>query len=157
MILDYQLVDSIGMPVKAEHDFSLAITDGLTREETYDDNTVLTYLLLSSEVKGFIPHPEYYFESDDAEHRGALDQLLMVQGWTRYDYEQMMSGKDFEPMLDVERGLTFAARVWDDNDYNARTHWKVQKNKPYLLGLFGALYRWRHHSSRPFFGRLCKT
>ena len=133
MILDYQLVDSTGMPVKAEHDFSIAITDGLTREETYDDNTVLTYLLLSSEVKGFIPHPEYYFESDDAEHRGALDQLLMVQGWTRYDYEQMMSGKDYEPMLDVERGLTFAARVWDDNDYNARTHWKVQKNKPYWV------------------------
>ena len=133
MTLDYQLVDSKGQPVRAEHDFSIAVTDGISREETYDDNTVLTYLLLSSEVKGFIPHPEYYFESDDAEHRGALDQLLMVQGWTRYDYEQMMSGDSFEPMLAVERGLTFAARVWDDNDYNARTHWKLQNNKPYWV------------------------
>lgn len=133
MILDYQLVDSKGQPVRAEHDFSIAVTDDISREETYDDNTVLTYLLLSSEVKGFIPHPGYYFESDDAEHRGALDQLMMVQGWTRYDYEQMMSGSDYEPLLAVERGLTFAARVWDDNDYHAKKHWKLQANKPYWV------------------------
>lgn len=128
--LDYQLVDSAGCPVKEAHAFSIAVTDRDTREETYDDNNILSYLLLSSEVKGFIPHPEYFFEADDNEHRQALDQLLMIQGWTRYDYEQMMSGNKFEPMLAVERGLTFAGRLWDDNDYEQRTFWKLQNKKP---------------------------
>ena len=131
--LDYQLVDTAGRPVHAAHDFSIAVTDGESREDTYDDGNVLSYLLLASEVKGFIPHPEYYFEADDNERRQALDVLMMVQGWTRYDYEQMMSGEKFDPMLAIERGLTFAGRVWDDNDYNARQHWRVQQNKPYWV------------------------
>ncbi len=130
---DYQLVDKAGQPVKAVHDFSIAVTDRESREETYDDNTILSYLLLSSEVKGFIPHPQYFFEADDDEHRQALDQLLMVQGWTRYDYEQMMSDKPYEPMLAIERGLTFSGRIWDDNDYGQKAFWKTQKNKPYWV------------------------
>ena len=125
-----QLVDTAGRPVQAKHDFSIAVTDNDTREETYSDATVLSYLLLASEVKGFIPHPEYFFEKDDPEHRGALDVLLMVQGWTRYDYEQMMSGSDFEPMLAIERGLTFAGRLWDDKSYESRRFWKLQNKKP---------------------------
>lgn len=131
--LDYQLTDTAGRPVEKALDFSIAVTDGYTREETYDDGNVLSYLLLASEVKGFIPHPEYYFEADDNERRQALDMLLMVQGWTRYDYEQMMSGSKFEPMLDIERGLTFAGRVWDDNDYEQRIFWKQQPNEPYWV------------------------
>lgn len=128
--IDYQLVDTSGMPVKAAYDFSIAVTDRDTREETYDDGNVLSYLLLSSEVKGFIPHPEYYFEADDNERRQALDMLLMVQGWTRYDFEQMMSGQKFEPLLAIERGLTFAGRLWDDNDYYQQRFWKLQNTKP---------------------------
>ena len=131
--LDYQLTDTAGRPVHKAFDFSIAVTDGDTREETYDDANILSYLLLASEVKGFIPHPAYYFEADDNEHQTALDMLLMVQGWTRYDYEQMMSDSQFEPMLDIERGLTFAGRVWDDYDYEQRIFWKQQLNKPYWV------------------------
>lgn len=131
--LDYQLTDTAGRPVRTSVPFSIAVTDGPTREETYDDYTILSYLLLGSEVKGFIPHPEYYFEADDNEHRAALDQLLMVQGWTRYDYEQMMSGRQWEPMLAIERGLNFSGRLWDDNDYESKRFWKLQTNKPYWV------------------------
>jgi len=81
--LDCQIVDADGNPVKERNKLSMAITDGLYRDGTYADGNVLSYLLLGSEVKGFIPHPEYYFESDDREHRVALDLLMMVQGWTR--------------------------------------------------------------------------
>lgn len=130
---DCQLTDAEGRPVAAAHDFSIAVTDGDSREGTYDDINPLSYLLLASEVKGFIPHPDYYFESDDAEHRGALDLLMMVQGWTRYDYEQMMSGSPFEPMLPIERGLSFSGRIWDDNDYASRRFWKPQGKKPYWV------------------------
>lgn len=131
--LDYQLTDTAGNPVRAAQDFSIAVTDDNSREETYDDVTPMSYLLLSSEVKGFIPHPAYYFEADDAEHQNALDALLMIQGWTRYDYEQMMSGKKFEPMLPIERGLAFSGRVWDNNDYHEKAFWKEQINKPYWV------------------------
>ena len=46
----------------------------------------MTNLLLESEIRGFIETPDYYFEADDSLHRMALDLLLMVQGWRRYDW-----------------------------------------------------------------------
>ena len=49
----------------------------------------MTEMLLSSEVKGFIPNPAWYFEKDDDEHRQALDLLMMTQGWRRFDWREM--------------------------------------------------------------------
>ena len=113
--LQCRLVDKDGNPATGRNRFSLAVTDKQFREGTYADDNAMTYLLLSSELKGFIPHPEYYFESDDHEHRAALDQLMMVQGWTRYDYERMMSGKPWSPIMAIERGLNFRGRVVGDH------------------------------------------
>ena len=48
-----------------------------------------TYMLLSSDVRGYIPHPEYYFEADDATHRMAADTLMLINGWRRYDWKVM--------------------------------------------------------------------
>lgn len=112
--LQCQLVDKDGKPATGRNRFSMAVTDRQFREGTYADGNAMTYLLMSSELKGFIPHPEYYFEADDHEHRAALDQLMMVQGWTRYDYERMMSGKSWTPLLAIERGLNFRGRVVQD-------------------------------------------
>ncbi len=108
----FQLADADGKPVAEEQTFSVSVTDDNTRERTYDTGNILSGLLLSSEVKGFIPHPAYYFESDDAEHRNALDMLMMVQGWTRYDYDEMMGVEDFKPLFAVEKSLMFRGRLW---------------------------------------------
>ncbi len=50
---------------------------------------IATYMLLASDVRGYIPNPEYYFESDDREHRLAADSLMLFNGWRRYDWEVM--------------------------------------------------------------------
>ena len=75
-------------PAGTEH-ISVSVRDGATDEPTYDTGNIMTDLLLSSELQGFVPHADYYFESDDAEHRRHLDLLMMVQGWRRYDYEEL--------------------------------------------------------------------
>lgn len=125
--IDCQLVDKDGQPVRERNKISMAITDGLYHDGTYADGSVLSYLLLGSEVKGFIPHPEYYFEADDHEHRQALDLLMMVQGWTRYDFERMMSGQRWDPLMAVERGLNFRGRVVDDHGSYEYLLWKNLK------------------------------
>jgi hypothetical protein len=51
-----------------------------------------SWLLLGSEVRGYIHHPEYYLETDDERHRQAADLLMLTQGWRRYDW-QLMSGQ----------------------------------------------------------------
>lgn len=69
--------------------FSLSIRDTNTDEPTYDDGNIMTDLLLSSELKGFIASPAHYFERDDEQHRHHLDLLMMVQGWRKYKWEEM--------------------------------------------------------------------
>ena len=80
---------------KDVHSLSLAVRDAADYGTGYSDD-MRTYMLLSSELKGYIEHPEYYFEADDEEHRAALDRLMLVQGWSRYDWQQMSGNTPFE-------------------------------------------------------------
>jgi len=43
-------------------------------------------MLLSSEVKGKIQEPSFYFDPDEEKAEQALDYLLMTQGWRRYTW-----------------------------------------------------------------------
>ena len=43
------------------------------------EGDVRTWMLLCSELRGYVLHPEYYFESDDAAHRKAADMLMLTQ------------------------------------------------------------------------------
>lgn len=95
-------------PVGTEH-ISVSVRDGATDEPTYDTGNIMTDLLLSSELQGFIPHADYYFESDDEQHRRHLDLLMMVQGWRRYEYHELTDTIPlrYEPeqMITVEGGV----------------------------------------------------
>lgn len=64
--------------------FSFSAMDMATMPSGKEGNAK-TWMLLSSELRGYIPHPDYYFEADDPEHRRAADLLMMVQGWRKYD------------------------------------------------------------------------
>ena len=69
------------------------------------EGNVHTWMLLSSELKGYIEHPEYYFEADDREHREAADLLTMVQGWRRYNWDLMTGLIEWEKFEPIENQL----------------------------------------------------
>lgn len=75
---------------------SVSVRDAAKSEYTYDTGSMLTEALLSSQLKGFVPHPHWYFEKDDDEHRQALDLLMMVQGWRKYVWREMALMGEFE-------------------------------------------------------------
>ena len=100
MTLQTSLADGTPLPATV----SVAVRDNHNLGNSYTDN-VMTNMLLSSELRGYIHHPEYYFESDDAEHTLALDLLMMVQGWTRYDWRKMARVEPFYITHFVEDGL----------------------------------------------------
>ena len=87
--LSLAVKDPAGNPVTGS--FSLSVRDAVTEIHTgYYDN-ILTDLLLSSEIRGYVAHPMQYFGTDSRNNRMKLDLLMMVQGWRRYDW-QVMSG-----------------------------------------------------------------
>ena len=83
---------------------SVAVRDNKNLGTAYCDN-VLINMLLSSELKGYIHNPEYYFEATDAAHTQALNLLMMVQGWTRYNWKQMARVEPYYIKHYVEDGL----------------------------------------------------
>ena len=68
---------------------SLSVRDNYQTDPLFDNGNIMTEMLLSSEVKGFIPNPGWFFEKDDEEHREALDLLMMTQGWRRFVWRDM--------------------------------------------------------------------
>lgn len=103
VVLDISLSDSDGRPLQA--DLSLAVRDAAT-ETGPDSHGLRVEMLLSSELKGYIHNPDYYFESADEAHRQALDLLLMVQGWRRYQWQEMSGVEPFQLKQPAEDGLT---------------------------------------------------
>ena len=66
---------------------------------------IKTWMLLGSDIKGYIANPEYYFESDDAEHRKAADLLMLIQGWRRYDWDAMNGKGELKSLQPYESKL----------------------------------------------------
>lgn len=97
--------------------FSVAVHDA-DCEVAGRENTLPIDLLLTSDLKGYIENPGYYFEKDDASHRRALDLLLMVQGWRRYDWDEMIGTRPFQLKQPMEDGLLMFGKVaqkWKPN------------------------------------------
>ena len=109
--------------------FSLSIRDTNTDEPTYNNGNLMTDMLLSSELRGFVAKPSYYFEADDDQHRHHLDLLLMVQGWRKYKWSELADASRtmrYQPettmtvegmvckMLDVEEVLPDEVTSWQD-------------------------------------------
>ena len=75
---------------------SVAIRDAAKSEYVYDTGNMLTESLLSSQIKGFVPQPQWFFQKDEPQRRQALDLLLMVQGWRRYVWKEMAVKGEFQ-------------------------------------------------------------
>lgn len=88
---------------------SVSVRDG--DEEVEGAGSVMTDLLLMSEIRGYVRRPWYYFETDAPERREALDHLLMVQGWSRYDWGVWSGGTPFDLKYLPEQGIEVSGRV----------------------------------------------
>ena len=105
--MEFTVTDKNANPVPIA--FSLSIKDGLN--EIDNKHNILTYFLLTSEIKGYVRNPSYYFESDDDERRTNLDLLLMVQGWRRHIWKQMIGKEPLDLKYLPEQGIEITGQV----------------------------------------------
>ena len=83
--LNVKVTDEAGKPVQAH--LGLSIFDGAYQNELNPEN-MLSYCYLSTEIKGNIHNPAYYFDGNNKDRLAALDLLLLTQGWRRYVWEK---------------------------------------------------------------------
>ncbi|HLK28455.1 MAG TPA: hypothetical protein VKT28_07730 [Puia sp.] len=58
-----------------------------------DENTIESYLWLTSDIKGAIESPGYYFREADNETIEAMDNLMLTQGWRRFNWNEVLAGQ----------------------------------------------------------------
>ena len=109
--LSLQVKDKDGTPFRDR--IALSVRDSKEYGTIYSDN-LITNLLLSSDLRGYIKNPEYYLESDDEQHRRHTDLLMLVQGWERYDWEYMSDNKFFREQRRMEDSLSLNGWVLDN-------------------------------------------
>jgi hypothetical protein len=107
--MEFEIRDETGHPEEAN--FSLSVRDAATATSSNYSDNIRTHLLLSSDLRGYIENPAYYFESDDKERLLALDLLMLVQGWRRYSWKQMSGVEPFEVKQGLEDKLMIEGRV----------------------------------------------
>lgn len=98
------------LPAGGEADCSVRILNHYNGDNDQALNA-RTQLLLQSELRGRIEDPSYYFNADDREADRNLDLLMMVNGWSRYNLPEVMTGKYTEPSVPLEIGQEISGQV----------------------------------------------
>ncbi|WP_113637344.1 Ig-like domain-containing protein [Nubsella zeaxanthinifaciens] len=103
---------SKGQPIAG--DFSVSVTD--EAKVPVDENTevtILSSLLLTSDLKGYVEKPNYYFNKTDDKKLGDLDRLMLTQGYRRFSYKEILAGRYPKIFLLPEQGITITGTLRD--------------------------------------------
>ena len=97
-----------GKPI-TDGTFSLSVSDADYRQQTSYTYNLYTYMLLGSELKGYIPDAARYFDLKNNNRARELDLIMLTHGWTSYDWSKLCS-RDAKLKHPIERGITIKGR-----------------------------------------------
>ncbi len=90
---------------------SVLVIDASIDPEPYRKENIASSFLLSSDIKGYIHNPGYYFSDKESETGQHLDLLLMTQGWRRFTWKQIKGEEDIVLRYPVETYMTIRGMV----------------------------------------------
>jgi len=61
--------------------------------QSTDGGEIFSYLWLRSDLRGNIESPDYYFKNTGEEVDAALDNLMLSQGWRRFQWNNVLANK----------------------------------------------------------------
>jgi hypothetical protein len=95
--LELNAEESWGAPIAAN--FSVAVIDDskIPMDESAE-TTIFSNILLSSDIKGYIEKPNYYFMADTGEVNKALDNLMLTQGYRRFEWKSLINTINTRPI-----------------------------------------------------------
>jgi hypothetical protein len=107
--LNINIKDTDGKPVKGN--FSVSITDSKkVHPDSLADN-ILSNLLLTSDLKGHVEDPGYYFIRQDPQTLRNLDILMLTHGWRRYRMNNVLKPQMPKFPHYIEKGQAISGHV----------------------------------------------
>ncbi|HEX8024269.1 MAG TPA: hypothetical protein VF500_30240, partial [Mucilaginibacter sp.] len=96
----------------ASGSFSVAVINesrvGVNEDE---ESTILNNLLLTSELKGYIEKPNYYFINITDQKRDDLDMLMLTQGYRSFEWKQLLNNKPLVTTYPAEQTLQLEGSI----------------------------------------------
>lgn len=99
--------------------FSVKVTDAsIAQDSSVCEDNIISDILLTSDIKGPVFNPGYYFKDKEAKTLSDLDLLLMTQGWRRFKWQQILAGNYPALKYPVESTMSIGGSV-TKSDRNA--------------------------------------
>lgn len=104
-ILEIELTDTV------QSNLSVAVTDAeVDGNRTWDDN-IVSGLLLTGDLRGYVKDPYYYFANNSDSLIQQLDLVMLTHGWRRFKWEDVSKGKTPQIKFPIENYLSLNAEV----------------------------------------------
>lgn len=92
--------------------FSVAVTsESKVRINEDQETSIFSDFLLSSDLKGYIENPNYYFNHIDATKIQHLDYLMLSQGWRRFSWKDILENRNPELKFQAEKSLALTGLI----------------------------------------------
>ncbi|MES2427490.1 MAG: carboxypeptidase regulatory-like domain-containing protein [Bacteroidota bacterium] len=99
--IDLNAKDGKGKPTAGN--FSVAVIDeSKVPVDENSESTIFSNLLLTSDLKGYIEKPNYYFVNPIDETDKALDNLMLTQGYRRFTWKELSTFANSKPVFPAE-------------------------------------------------------
>jgi hypothetical protein len=109
--MDFSVLNTDSLPAKGS--FSVSVTDSkLVQTDSINDH-LLSYLLLSGDIKGYVEDPQQYFADNSTLTREKTDILMLTQGWRRFNTADILKAKYPQPQYYLEAGQTVSGKVFN--------------------------------------------
>lgn len=94
--------------------FSMAVIDPSKMDLQPDkEDHILSNLLLTSDIKGYVEQPAYYFNHPDQQVLANADILMMTQGWRRFSWQNLnATALSYKP----EKTISLSGKVTQGKD-----------------------------------------
>lgn len=90
---------------------SVRITDEVLDAANKYDNNIVSCLLLTSDIKGHVNNPGYYFSNKSDSVKKHLDLLMLTQGWRRFVWNKIIANEFPVLKYPVETGMTIKGKA----------------------------------------------
>jgi len=99
-------IDGVSTPA-----LSCLVTSDLLDTAMNRTDNLVSALLVTTDLKGYVNEPGYYFKDKDPQTLHHLDLLLMTQGWRRFEWKKILHNEFATIKYPVESGITFRGTV----------------------------------------------
>jgi hypothetical protein len=108
--MNIQAITADGTAIQGN--FSVSVRDYKTagEEEAFADN-ICSSFLVSSELRGNLYHPGYYFQSNADSLQDQLDLVMLTNGWRHFSWDTLLNARTTKLKYAPERSQYIAGQI----------------------------------------------